>query len=126
MGGSTERAYVRQQAEAVMVPEFVPKVGVKIQSDPKEEEKAASQQPEAPQDDDVVCEDIIKALPLPSPLAGYRLTPCSFEKDDDDNFHVDFITASSNLRAANYKIAEAEFGHAREGGKWTCGGPRHR
>ena len=27
-----------------------------------------------------------------------------FEKDDDDNFHIDFITACSNLRAANYHI----------------------
>jgi ubiquitin-activating enzyme E1 len=27
-----------------------------------------------------------------------------FEKDDDRNFHVDFITAASNLRAVAYKI----------------------
>ena len=27
-----------------------------------------------------------------------------FEKDDDDNFHIDFITACSNLRASNYHI----------------------
>ena len=31
-----------------------------------------------------------------------------FEKDDDTNFHIDFITAASNLRALNYKIAEAD------------------
>lgn len=30
-----------------------------------------------------------------------------FEKDDDDNFHIDFITAAANLRAANYHIPEA-------------------
>merc|ERR1719387_1063574 len=34
--------------------------------------------------------------------------PCEFEKDDDTNFHVEFITAASNLRASNYKIAEAD------------------
>lgn len=28
-----------------------------------------------------------------------------FEKDDDDNFHIDFVTAASNLRAKNYEIA---------------------
>lgn len=33
--------------------------------------------------------------------------PADFEKDDDDNFHIDFITASANLRAANYHIPEA-------------------
>lgn len=27
-----------------------------------------------------------------------------FEKDDDRNFHVDFIAAASNLRATAYKI----------------------
>lgn len=59
-------------------------------------------------DDDQVCEDITKQLPLPSSLAGYRMTPANFEKDDDTNFHIDFITAASNLRAGNYKIAEAD------------------
>lgn len=28
-------------------------------------------------------------------------------KDDDTNFHMDFIVAASNLRAANYDIAPA-------------------
>lgn len=31
-----------------------------------------------------------------------------FEKDDDTNFHMDFITACSNLRAANYGIEPAD------------------
>ncbi len=29
-----------------------------------------------------------------------------FEKDDDTNHHIDFIAATANLRARNYKIAE--------------------
>jgi len=29
-------------------------------------------------------------------------------KDDDTNFHMDFIVAASNLRAANYDIAPAD------------------
>jgi len=92
------------------VPEFVPKQGVKIQSDPKAEEKekqaAASAAP--PPDDETVCDEIIKALPSPSSLAGYRMVPAEFEKDDDTNHHIDFIAACANLRARNYKIAEAE------------------
>ena len=36
-----------------------------------------------------------------------RFEPADFEKDDDDNFHIDFITACSNLRAANYHIPSA-------------------
>lgn len=30
--------------------------------------------------------------------------PADFEKDQDLNFHIDFITAACNLRAANYRI----------------------
>ena len=29
-----------------------------------------------------------------------------FEKDDDSNFHIDFIHATANLRARNYRINE--------------------
>lgn len=32
--------------------------------------------------------------------------PADFEKDDDSNFHIDFITACSNMRAWNYYIEE--------------------
>lgn len=37
-----------------------------------------------------------------------RIKPLEFEKDDDTNLHMDFIVASSNLRAANYKIPPAD------------------
>lgn len=36
------------------------------------------------------------------------IRPLQFEKDDDTNFHMDFIVAASNLRAANYKIPPAD------------------
>jgi len=52
--------------------------------------------------------EIVKKLPAPSSLAGYRLTPVEFEKDDDTNHHIDFITAASNLRAMNYNITVAD------------------
>jgi ubiquitin-activating enzyme E1 len=56
-------------------------------------------------DDD---DDLTSKLPSPSSLAGYRLSPCEFEKDDDTNHHIDFITAASNLRAMNYGINAAD------------------
>ena len=46
-------------------------------------------------------------LPAPATLAGFRLNAVEFEKDDDTNHHVAFITACSNLRARNYNIKEA-------------------
>ncbi len=50
----------------------------------------------------------MKAIPEPSKLAGFQLQPVDFEKDDDSNYHIDFITACSNLRAENYKIEQAD------------------
>ena len=51
---------------------------------------------------------LINRLPSPSSLAGFRLNPVEFEKDDDTNHHIDFITAASNLRAINYGITPAD------------------
>ncbi|MDP2438449.1 MAG: ThiF family adenylyltransferase, partial [archaeon] len=36
------------------------------------------------------------------------IRPAEFEKDDDTNFHIDFVTSSSNLRAFNYSIPSAD------------------
>ena len=36
-----------------------------------------------------------------------NINPIEFEKDDDNNLHLDFIVASSNLRAENYDITTA-------------------
>uniref|UniRef100_A0A8C8RZ69 Ubiquitin-activating enzyme E1 n=1 Tax=Pelusios castaneus TaxID=367368 RepID=A0A8C8RZ69_9SAUR len=39
----------------------------------------------------------------------HLMEPIHFEKDDDSNCHVDFITAASNLRAENYGITPADW-----------------
>lgn len=38
----------------------------------------------------------------------FTITPLEFEKDDDNNLHMDYIVACSNLRASNYKIPPAD------------------
>lgn len=53
-------------------------------------------------------QDTPPPLPPTSSFSHLRLTPQSFEKDDDDNFHIDFITAASNLRATNYDITPVD------------------
>jgi len=58
--------------------------------------------------DEMQLDSIAAALPAGSTLAGAKLSPVEFEKDDDTNFHIDFITACSNLRAENYSIATAD------------------
>lgn len=37
-------------------------------------------------------------------ISSSELNFIEFEKDDDSNFHIDFIHAAANLRALNYKI----------------------
>ena len=48
------------------------------------------------------------SLPKVESFKGLRITCADFEKDDDTNFHMDFIVAASNLRAENYSIAPAD------------------
>lgn len=40
--------------------------------------------------------------------SNLALKAIEFEKDDDTNHHIDFVTACANLRAANYDIAMAD------------------
>lgn len=37
------------------------------------------------------------------------INPIKFEKDDDQNYHIDFILAFSNIRANNYSIEPSNF-----------------
>ena len=41
-------------------------------------------------------------------VTGKDFHPIEFEKDDDTNFHIDFIYAAANLRARNYRIPECD------------------
>jgi len=88
----------------MIIPDFSPDSNVKIQ------EKDSDPDPNAGEafDDNAELQKITDSLPSASKLAGFKLTPVEFEKDDDTNHHIDFITAASNLRAENYKIETAD------------------
>jgi len=49
---------------------------------------------------------LTEKLPIPSTLGDFRMNSVDFEKDDD--LHITVVTASSNLRARNYRIDEAD------------------
>jgi ubiquitin-activating enzyme E1 len=129
--GNEKDLYIRV-LENVIVPDFAPDSNVKIQAndtDPvsrspgkrtRQEANCrqkgwranALQDPNAEGqggfDDEGEIEKIIANIPAPSELSGFQLVPVDFEKDDDTNHHIDFITACSNLRAENYKIETAD------------------
>ena len=102
--GHTDEASFRKVLSNIAVPEFTPRSNVKIQVT----ENEAAQPSSANNDDNSDLTELVSSLPSASSLAGFRLTPMEFEKDDDSNHHIDFITASSNLRAINYSIQPAD------------------
>ena len=102
----TEPHYIKVMNDMI-IPEFTPSSSVKIQADDNEPDPNA--QPTGSSfDDSGTLEQIVSRLPPPQTLQGSKLEPVEFEKDDDTNHHIDFITAASNLRAQNYAIAEAD------------------
>ena len=105
-GSITDGHYIKVM-DNMIIPEFTPNPAVKIQADDNEADPNA-QASKSNFNDDRELEQILSAIPSPKLLPGFKLEPVEFEKDDDSNHHIDFITAASNLRAENYAIAEAD------------------
>lgn len=86
------------------MPVFVPRTGIRIA-----ENDAALQQQQ--HDNGTYDQDRVKRIVDEMNTLGrpdFTITPLDFEKDDDNNFHMDYIVAASNLRASNYKIQPAD------------------
>jgi len=49
-------------------------------------------------------------VPLVSQVDKATIQAAEFEKDDETNFHIDYIHSSAVMRARNYKIVECDFG----------------
>ncbi|OUC45082.1 repeat in ubiquitin-activating protein, partial [Trichinella nativa] len=96
---------VVELASEVKPPPFKPKIGLKIPTTDEEAAELAG----ATSDDDSRFQDLQLMLAKLKPDKTSRLVPIDFEKDDDTNHHMEFITAASNLRAENYKIEKADF-----------------
>jgi ubiquitin-activating enzyme E1 len=88
----------------MIVPDFKPDPTVKIQASDADPDPNA----QGALTDDQQLSKLAESLPAPKSLAGFKLEPVEFEKDDDSNHHIDFIAAASNLRALNYKIEPAD------------------
>ena len=52
--------------------------------------------------------DLINMLPNVEEINDINVNSLEFEKDDDTNFHIDFVTSASNCRAINYGIQTAD------------------
>jgi ubiquitin-activating enzyme E1 len=98
----TKEHYIKV-LDNMIIPDFKPDPGVRIQANDNDEDPNAGIV-----SDSAVIQRMAEALPAPKSLAGFQLAPAEFEKDDDTNHHIDFITAASNLRAENYNITPAD------------------
>jgi len=103
---NTDRVYIAEVLTTVNVPKFEPKSGVKIAVTDAE---AQSLNEQAASDSNTV-DKLLSDVPSPADFRKEKLhiTPLEFEKDDDSNGHIDFIVATSNLRATNYSIPPAD------------------
>lgn len=98
-----DRSFIAKVVQNVEVPEFIPKSGVKIAVTDSQMANGAGGQV----DQDKIGQ-LQNELPSKEMFNGLNITPLEFEKDDDNNLHMDFIVAASNLRAANYNIPPAD------------------
>ena len=98
---NTDRDYIRNVLNSVQVVPFVPK-SVTMQIEENETIIPGA-------DDEQVLSSLLHEMCVVDPeVKGLQVHPAIFEKDDDTNFHIDFITHAANLRARNYKIVEAD------------------
>uniref|UniRef100_A0A7N6AUI7 E1 ubiquitin-activating enzyme n=1 Tax=Anabas testudineus TaxID=64144 RepID=A0A7N6AUI7_ANATE len=97
----------REILKNIRVPSFTPKSSVKIHLTDKEmQEDKEKQSGDAGKSK---LEELKAKLASPSlKVSAKQMYPIDFEKDDDTNFHMDYVVAASNLRAENYDIPAAD------------------
>lgn len=109
---NTDVDAIKGMVDKVEVPAYVPKkIVVKLPEEEKEEQ--ANPQPAQAEpmgeDDEKIIEQLSMDLDaLSSTCKKEDFQPADFEKDDDTNHHIDFINATSNLRATNYEIKNCD------------------
>jgi len=102
----TDRPAIATILLKVNVPKFEPKSGVKIAVTDAEAQSMNDQG----STDSTAVDKLLSGIPSSDAFRKekLRISPLEFEKDDDSNGHIDFIVATSNLRASNYSIPHAD------------------
>lgn len=89
------------------VPEWKEPVGLKIKVDEDDDDNNDGDDEKESEEKEKEIEAILEKLKkLDKSTLLQKMNETEFEKDDDNNFHIDFITAVANTRARNYKIKE--------------------
>ena len=91
--------YIKTITENLVTPKSQVNENIKISLNEEEEKKRIEEMMNS-----VDINELIKKLPDVANYKMLHITPHEFEKDDDSNYHIDFITGASNMRALNYDI----------------------
>jgi len=102
--------YIKKVSSKIKIPEFQAKnISINV-SDNINDANAGKEEliGNDLEKDEQKCEEIFEELKKldKSKINPNYINPEEFEKDHDDNGHIDFIHAASNLRARNYEIVE--------------------
>lgn len=103
---NTDRVAIAEMLEDVQVPAYNPNPFANVPT--KANNPRAQKCFFVDKSDSEIFEELLEVLSDRSKLKDVQLETLEFEKDDDTNFHMDFIVAASNLRAAAYNIEPAD------------------
>lgn len=108
-----DRKAIAEEVSKIHIAEFKPKAGVTIhendeqmRADNDRQKNAGAMRKNGQNDSEA--EQLLARLPKHDEVAEIKVRPHEFEKDDDANFHMDYIVATANLRAENYEIQTAD------------------
>ena len=98
--------FVAQLAQKLTPPPFAP---LPMHVEGESEETTAAVKATATRVLEQLLADLRSELQGLGAAGGAATVPADFEKDDDGNFHIAFITAAANLRCDNYSIKRTDF-----------------
>ena len=98
---SEDQAAVKAVLNKVAIAPFKPKEVKIAANDAEAKELAAAAAAAAAAEDPAV---LLKTIPPAASMAGYRVNPLDFEKDEDENGHIKYIAACGNLRGICYDL----------------------
>ncbi|CAF1279762.1 unnamed protein product [Rotaria sordida] len=106
---------IAEEVVKLHIPEFKPKAGVTIHENDDQvraeldrQKNTSAMRKNGQSGNDIEVEQLLNRLPKYDDVLDIKIRPHEFEKDDDTNFHMDYITATANLRAENYEIQRAD------------------
>jgi ubiquitin-activating enzyme E1 len=112
---SRDRQAIAQEVSKIHIEVFQPKAGVTIhendeqlRADNERQKNLTAMRKNGQGGNETESDILLSRLPKHSDVVGIKIQPHEFEKDDDSNFHMDYIGATANLRAENYEIQTAE------------------